>query len=195
MLTPIATLIRTLAAGAVLALAAPALAEVPVGDDGLHKPAWLEETFLDLREDLADANAAGKRLMLIVEQRGCIYCDKLHEKILPNEAINTIITEDFYVLQINLYGDAEVTDFDGTTMPEKDMARRWNTVFTPTMMFFPEEVGEGLTAPQAAVAVMPGAFEKQTTLAMFTWIRDKAYEAEPEFQRYFAENFFMDQPN
>jgi thioredoxin-related protein len=182
--------LRMLVASAVLAFAGPAIAEVPLGDDGLHKPDWLQETFLDLREDLADANAEGKRMMIIIEQRGCIYCTKMHEKIFPDPDIDAMIRENFFVVQINLYGDLEVTDFDGTVLGEKDMARRWNTVFTPTLIFLPEEVPEGATAINAASAVMPGAFERATTLAMFTWVRDKEYD-NIEFQRYFAENFFV----
>jgi len=196
-MTRIAKLATTFAAATLaLGLALPArAADVPVGDDGLHKPDWLRDTFLDLREDLAEANAEGKRLMLIVEQRGCIYCAKMHEKIFPDPAIDAIIRESFFVDQINLYGDREVTDFDGTVLSEKDMARHWNVIFTPTMIFLPEEVPEGETAVQAAVAAMPGAFERNTTLAMFTWVRDRAYQSEPNFQKYFAENFYMDSPN
>jgi len=134
--------VRALAAAAILAFAGPAVAEVAMGDDGLHKPDWLKETFLDLREDLADANAEGKRMLIIVEQRGCIYCTRMHEKVFPDPDIDAIIRESFFVVQINLYGDLEVTDFDGTVLTEKDTARRWNTVFTPTMIFLPEEVPE-----------------------------------------------------
>ena len=32
------------------------------------------------------------------------------------------------------------------------MARKWGILFTPSIMFLPEEVDEGLSAPQAAVA-------------------------------------------
>lgn len=176
--------------GALTAL--PAVAEVPLGDDGLHKPDWLNETFLDLGEDLAEATAQGKRLMVIVEQLGCIYCTKMHEEIFPQPAIDAVIRESFFVVQINMYGDLEVTDFDGSVRSEKDMVRHWNLIFTPTMMFLPEEADDSKTAVQNAVAVMPGAFEHNTTLAMFSWIRDKAYETEPNFQRYFADNFYAD---
>jgi thioredoxin-related protein len=184
--------LRGLVAACTLALATPALAAAPVGDDGLHKPDWLEETFLDLSEDLAEANAQGKRLLIIIEQRGCIYCAKMHEDVFPDPAIDAMIRESYFVDQINLYGDLEVTDFDGTTLSEKDMAARWRIVFTPTLIFLPEDVADGQSAVDAAVTVMPGAFGKQTTLAMLTWIRDKAYVEEPSFQRYFADNFEMD---
>jgi thioredoxin-related protein len=180
---------------ATLALASPARAVVPMGDDGLHKPDWLQNTFLDLRDDLAEANAQHKRLMIIVEQRGCIYCKKMHEEVFPTPAIDKIIRETYFVDQLNLWGDRQVTDFDGKVLAEKDMAQRWNVVFTPTMIFLPEEVSADKTAAQAAVMVMPGAFGKNTTLAMFTYIRDHVYTQKIQFQKYFADNFQMDAKN
>lgn len=193
--TVLGTALRA-AAFAALAFAMPAFAaDVPVGADGLHKPDWLRETFLDLTDDLAEANAEGKRVVLMIEQRGCIYCAKLHEKILPDPEIDAVIRESFFPIQINMYGDLEITDFDGTVLSEKDMVRHWNTIFTPTLIFLPEQADPEKTAVENAVAVMPGAFERNTTLAMFTWIRDKAYESEPNFQRYFADKFLMDGPD
>ena len=177
LLTALATLI---------ALSLPAVA-AELGDDGLHKPTWLRDTFKDLSEDLAEANAEGKRLLVIYEQRGCIYCTKMHEEIFPDPAIDALIRENYFVVQMNLFGDVEVTDFDGTAMSEKDMAVRWGVVFTPTMLFLPEEVAEGQTAAQAAVVTMPGAFGIGTTEALLTWVKDKGYDSGQHFQKYLAE--------
>ena len=47
-----------------------------IGEDGLHKQPWFSVTFKDIREDLETAKEADKRLALIVEQRGCLYCKK-----------------------------------------------------------------------------------------------------------------------
>ncbi len=159
-----------------------------VGDDGLHKAPWMRETFLDLGEDLAEANAEGKRLALMIEQRGCIYCKKMHEEVYPDPEISDYISENFFVVQLNLHGDREVTDLDGESLPEKDMLRKWGILFTPTVIFLPEEVPEGASAKEAAVAVMPGAFQKGTTLDMFTWVNEKRYALEngEDFQRYHA---------
>lgn len=172
------------------ALAAPAAAEVPVGEDGLHKPDWMRDTFLDLREDLAEANAEGKRLLIIVEQLGCIYCTEMHESVFPVPSIDALIRENFFVVQINIYGDKEVTDFDGTVLREKEMALRWGVIFTPTMIFMPTEVVEGKTATSGAVAFLPGAFKPNMTHALFTWIKDEIYLTEPQLQRYFVENYY-----
>lgn len=174
---------------AALMLALPAFA-VEMGDDGLYKADWIRDTFKDLREDLADANAEGKRLMIIIEQRGCIYCKRMHEKVFSRPVIENYIRDNYFVLQMDLYGATEVTDFDGEVLTERDAARKWGVMFTPTILFMPEEVPEGQNAGQAAVAVMPGAFEAGTTLDLLTWVREKRYEIQDEtgedFQRYHA---------
>ena len=171
------------------ALALPVWAEVaPMGDDGLYKEPWMRDTFKDLREDLAEANAEGRRLVLFVEQRGCIYCHKMHEEVFSLPDVAEYIEENFFVVQINLHGDTEITDFDGESLSEKAATRKWRVLFTPNIIFLPEEVPEGAAAIDAAVAVMPGAFSKGTTLDMFTWVEEKRYELDngEDFQRYHA---------
>ncbi|MCG3266615.1 thioredoxin family protein [Yoonia sp. I 8.24] len=170
---------------AALVIAAPLFAAT-LGDDGLHKADWMRETFKDLREDLEEANAEGKRLLVIIEQRGCIYCTRMHEEVFPTPEITAALNDMYFVVQINMFGDVEVTDFDGTTLPEKEMVQRWNALFTPTMMFFPTEVPEEATATEAAVAIMPGAFGRWTTLNLLTWIADEGYLGDESFQRYHA---------
>ncbi len=170
---------------AAIVLALP-LSAAELGDDGLHKPDWLRETFKDLREDLAEANAEGRRLLISVEQRGCIYCTEMHEKVFPDPKIDALIREHYFVVQMNLFGDVEVTDFDGTVLSEKDMAVRWGVMFTPTLIFLPEAVPEGATAAESAVAMMPGAFGAGTTEALLTWVRDHGYADGEHFQKYLA---------
>ena len=169
-----------------LALVAAPAGAAEVGDDGLYKAPWMATTFKDLREDLAEASAEGKRLMVMFEQRGCVYCKQMHEEVFPLPAISEALNEDYFVVQMNLYGDTEITDLDGETLSEKAAARKWGVMFTPTMMFFPEEVPEGAPAHKAAVAVMPGAFGKGTTLDLLTWVAEERYAGEnaEEFQRY-----------
>ncbi|WP_181711214.1 thioredoxin family protein [Roseovarius sp. TE539] len=173
--------------GLMLGLAMP-VAAAELGDDGLHKQPWMRDTFRDLREDLAEANAEDKRLVLFFEQRGCIYCRKMHEEVFSDPAISDYIAENYFVVQLNLHGDIEVTDFDGDMLAEKAMARKWGILFTPTILFLPEEVPEGATASEVAVATMPGAFGKGTSIDMFTWVAEKRYLLDngEDFQRYHA---------
>ena len=160
-----------------------------LGDDGLHKAPWMRDTFKDLSEDLAEAGAEGKRLMVIIEQRGCIYCTKMHEEVFSVPEVGDYITDNFFVVQINMFGDVEVTDFDGETLAEKDIVRKWGALFTPTIMFFPAEVAADTAAAQAAVATMPGAFERYTTYNMLTWVVEEGYATDESFQKYHARKF------
>ena len=179
---------KHLLAGALALMMALPAGATELGDDGLHKTPWMRDTFKDLREDLAEASAEGKRLVLFFEQRGCIYCTKMHQEVFPRPEIDSYIAENFFVVQLNLHGDIEVTDLDGESLSEKEMARKWRVMFPPTIMFLPEEVPEDTSAAEAAVAVMPGAFGKGTTLDMFTWVNEKRYLLDngEDFQRYHA---------
>lgn len=170
-----------------LLITMPAFA-AELGDDGLHKTKWMRDTFKDLREDLSEANAEGKRMAIIVEQRGCIYCTKMHNEVFPREDIAKYIEKNFFVVQINLHGDLEVIDFDGEALTEKEATRKWGVLFTPSILFLPETITDQQTAQQAAVALMPGAFGAGTTLDMFTWVAEKRYalDSEEDFQRYHA---------
>lgn len=177
----------------VFSLALPAFAEAPMGDDGLHKATWMRETFRDMAEDLDEAEAEGKRLLIIWEQRGCIYCDKMHKEVYPIPEIEALIEDNYFVVQMNLFGDVEVTDFDGETLSEKEMALKWGVMFTPMMMFFPhaDEVGEGMDAREVAqgVAMMPGAFGFHTTRNLLMWVLEEGYKSDENFQKYHARKF------
>ena len=186
-MTPLARL-----TAAFVLLAAPLFAAGEIGDDGLHKQPWMRDTFLDMAEDLAEAAAEGKRMVIFFEQRGCIYCREMHEEVFSDPTVSQYIEDNFFVVQLNLHGDREAVDLDGTAMTEKALARRWSVMFTPSVVFLPEPdaVQEGQTVIQSAVAVMPGAFGKGTTLDMFTWVVEKRYdridETGEDFQRYHA---------
>ncbi|WP_187969821.1 thioredoxin family protein [Aquibium microcysteis] len=166
-------------------IALPAMA-VEVGEDGLHKQAWFTMTFRDMAEDIEQARSEGKRLAITFEQRGCIYCRAMHEKLLSDPEVRDYIREHFMVVQYNMFGDEEVTDLDGEVLTEKTAARKWGYVFTPTIVFLPDVAPESGTVAQAAVATMPGAFGKWTFLNMFRWVNEKGYESGEHFQHYHA---------
>ena len=165
-----------------------------IGEDGLHKPDWLQFTFKDLAEDLEEAHSNDKRLFIIFEQRGCIYCKKMHEEVFSDPKIAKLITEKFYVIQMNLFGDEEVTDFDSETLTEKEMAIKWGVHFTPTIMFFPVESDVYKPANLAAVMTMPGAFSKYTTFNLLNFILEEGYNGSEHFQKYHSRKY-LEQKN
>lgn len=178
---------RLLALAAALFIALPAFA-VEMGDDGLHKPEWFRQTFKDFQEDFAEAQTEGKRLVIIVEQRGCLYCRDMHENTFTDERVKSMLENDFYPVQLNLHGDIDIIDTDGDELTEKQAARKWNVLFTPTVIFLPPEIDTSKSAAAQAVAVMPGAFSAGTTFDMLTWVKEERYldQSEEDFQRYHA---------
>ena len=175
-----------------LLLAFPATA-FEMGDDGLHKTAWMRDTFKDMSEDLEEAQADGRSLLIIWEQRGCIYCTKMHETVFPEPVIDAMLSDEYFVVQMNLFGDVEVVDFDGEALSEREMAMKWNIMFTPTFMFFPPEVEPDQTAAQATVITMPGAFGYHTTKNLMRWVLDGGYNGDENFQKYHARVFAAEQ--
>lgn len=157
-----------------------------VGEDGLHKQPWFTVTFKDMAEDIETAASEGKRLAIVFEQRGCIYCRKMHETILSDPEVADYIKANFMVVQYNMFGDEEVIDLNGDELTEKTAARKWGYVFTPTIVFLPEAAPEGGTTAESAVATMPGSFGKWTFLNMFRWVNEKGYESDEHFQKYHA---------
>lgn len=175
---------------AVLMWAVPAAAYEPkLGDDGLYHQDWFNNSFLDLKEDMLEATKAGKRFAIIWEQKGCPYCRDVHTVNFADDKLREWVKGHFNILQLNLWGDREVTDFDGQVLTEKEMARKYRINFTPTIQFFPETAAEtqGKKAEAVEVARMPGYFRNFHFLAMFEYVWEKRYAKGQDFQRYILE--------
>ena len=179
-------------AGAAVAAALPASSllaatgdEPEVSGDGLYTQPWFMETFLDLEEDLEEARAEGKRFAVLWEQKGCPYCKELHWVNFADPETLDYVRGGFGILQLNLWGAREVTDFDGEVLEERKLARKWRVNFTPTLQFFPDTINAvaGRPGMEAEVARMPGYFKLFHFRAMFEFVQDRAYETS-DFQRY-----------
>jgi len=167
-------------AGLALAASARARAEQPIlTDDGLYKQPWFLESFLDLSDDLEGAYKAGKRFAIMWELRGCPYCKETHFVNFAQTDISDYIKANFEVLQLNIIGSRKVMDFDGTELSEKALATKYGVRFTPTFQFFGERAAPLKTLPPAKreVARVSGYLRPGDFLAMFRYVREKAYES------------------
>jgi thioredoxin-related protein len=145
--TPDTSILKFLLAVVMLMFLSPAISgEAPVDslDSGLvnpgyaEKPDWFANSFLDIREDVSEAGAADKRVLLYFYQDGCPYCQKLLDTnfaLLDTEAKTR---KHFEVVAINMWGDREVTGFDGESTTEKAFAKSLRVMFTPTLLFLDE---------------------------------------------------------
>ncbi len=167
--------------GAALAagLSASRVRAAPVlTDDGLYRQPWFLESFLELPDDLQGATNSGKRFAIMWELRGCPYCKETHLVNFARPDIEEFIKTNFEILQLNIVGSRKVTDFDGTEIAEKALAARYGVRFTPTVQFFPESI-DGLkdkTPEKREVARAPGYLRPDDFLALFRFVREKAYE-------------------
>ena len=159
-----------------------------LGDDGIYHYDWYHQSFFEFKDDIDEALSQERVLMVKFDQKGCIYCEKVALEILSEPAVNRYVRENFLVVQMDIFGSRDVTDLDGTTLPENDMAARWGVVFTPSIYFIAEPTNEQRLI-DAVAAVMPGAFMKGTFLGMLQWVKTGAYKTEPRFQKYYNDNF------
>ncbi len=102
-----------------------------------EKPPWFKVTFLDLYEDMEEAAANDKRLLIYFYQDGCPYCKKLLEDNFGQRNIAEKTQKYFDVVAINIWGDQEVTVGDDV-FTEKEFAEALKVQYTPTLLFFNE---------------------------------------------------------
>jgi len=99
-----------------------------------EKPDWFKQSFLDLQEDLHDANGNKKRIILYFHQDGCPYCKKLLDDNFSRKDIVNKMKQHYELLAINMWGDKAVTLVTGEETTEKEFAKSMKVMFTPTLV-------------------------------------------------------------
>ena len=134
-------LFNLVAAAVMLVLANAALSDTAssakrgriIGGLAHEMPSWFKESFLDLREDAAEAAGSGKHVLLFMTLNGCPYCTKMINKVFAAE--KDYISKNFDSIGINIKGDRMITTPDGKEISEKAYAQELRVVFTPTIVF------------------------------------------------------------
>src|SRR5512134_1604837 len=83
-------------------------------------PAWFKESFLDFPDELREAAAAKKRLLLYFGQDGCPYCRELMQVNFARKDIADTTRARFDAIALSIWGDREVTWTDGKKRTEKE---------------------------------------------------------------------------
>ncbi len=158
----------------------------------IEVPAWFKRSFLDLRDDIKEAAAAGKRVMVYFGQNGCPYCRRLMEVNFRDAEIVERTRRHFDSIEINIFGSREVTWLDGKARTEKEFAALLKVQFTPTLLFLDENGGialrvNGYYAPRRFTAALDYVSRHQEKKASFA-----------EFQKSYlpdaADNGLHDEP-
>jgi len=131
-------MIRLFALVLAVAIAAPSRAQAP-SPHAIDIPRWFSETFLEISEDVREAAAQGKRVMLYFGQDGCPYCTALMQTNFSQRSITDKTRRHFVAIALNIWGDREVAWMDGRRMSEKALGRELRVQFTPTLLFLDEK--------------------------------------------------------
>ena len=110
-----------------------------IGDEVL--PPAFTETLLELPDDAAQAAKSGRRLLLYFGQQGCPYCKELMTTSFTQKDIADKVAKHFVAIGLDLFGDREVTWFDGKVRSEKELAKFLKVQFTPTVLLLDENGG------------------------------------------------------
>ena len=117
---------------ALLSLALPAFA-AETRDAMTH---FFDANTGDLKGELADAKAAGKKgILLMYEQEGCPACLYMKQNVLNRVDVQTLYRRHFVLFTIDLFGAVPLKDFQGRDITEKAFAAAAKVRATPTFAF------------------------------------------------------------
>jgi thioredoxin-related protein len=140
-------------------------------------PEWFKVSFLELKEDLDEALSSGKRgLIIYFGQKLCPYCKAHLDNNWGQKDILGYTLKHFDVIAINVRGQKQVIDFDGTEYTEKQFSVKHKTNFTPSVLFYTKE---GLTLK------LRGYRPPYQFRAALEYIADQHYKKE-KFSGYLA---------
>ncbi|MDH3526963.1 MAG: thioredoxin fold domain-containing protein [Gammaproteobacteria bacterium] len=141
-------------------------------------PEWFKLSFLDLSEDLKEAQESGKHgLLVYYGQKYCAYCKQFLEKDLAREDIQAYTLKHFDVIGIDIHGDRTVVDLAGGELTERELAIREQTNFTPAVVFYNNEGKEVLR--------LRGYYPPYRFRAALEYVADGHYSNEP-YREYLA---------
>jgi thioredoxin-related protein len=159
-----------------------------VDESGLHKQPWFIDSFLEFADDLEEAAAEGKDLLIIVEQAGCPYCAELHAVNFARTEITDYIQEHFMVVQLDLFGARGTVDFDGEELEERDLVFKWGAQFTPTTIIFSADKVGAESYRDAEAFRLPGYLKPFHYMSSLEYVAKDIYK-EMSFQRYLQAKF------
>jgi thioredoxin-related protein len=154
----------------------PAVDDRPL-TEALSLPDWFKVSFLDIREDINEANRGRRGLIIYFGQSYCPYCKAHLKNNWGRKDIVAYTRANFDVIAINVRGNNTVTDLDGKDYSEKLFAARHKANFTPTVLFFDDSGKQALK--------LSGYRKPYQFRAALEFVADKHFQHE-NFRQYMA---------
>lgn len=106
-------------------------------EEELVYPDWFKLPMGDLREDISDAKAAGKKgIITYFGQPRCAYCEHFFNTSLADTDIKNYLQTHFDLIPFNIWGIDDIIDTDGTVHSERELSIRYGANFTPSLVFY-----------------------------------------------------------
>jgi thioredoxin-related protein len=144
-------------------------------------PGWFKPSLLEIREDVAEARAQGRHVLLFLHLDECPYCERMLRESFTRGETHDFMRKHFDVIGINVRGAMEVTWTDGSVSTEQALARRLKVFGTPTLVFLGGDGGvalklAGYRDPRAlrhALEYVHGGHYRRQPLAAWLEQRDR----------------------
>jgi thioredoxin-related protein len=90
----------------------------------------------DIPTEIADAAEEGKRLIIMFQEAGCPWCNKMRERIFPHPKVMAYFDDRFILIEQDIKGDLDLVSHVGAEMTQKKYAQTMRVRGTPTIVFF-----------------------------------------------------------
>jgi len=109
-----------------------------VGGKAHSLPDWFKQSFLEIADDVDEANAEGKHVMLFFDLDGCPYCDRMLQESFKSDPLSSYIKSNFDVIAVNIQGNLEIAYNEEIIVTERKLAEILKVYATPALLFLNE---------------------------------------------------------
>lgn len=131
-------------------------------------PSWFKQSFLDLAEDVKEATAANKHVLLFFHLDNCPYCAKMLKDNFEAEPQKNFIQKNFDVIDLNVLGSREVMFSQDISLSEKELATKLDIKYTPTVLF--------LDSDNKVITRLNGYQAASDFIRIMDFVQTKAYQ-------------------
>lgn len=135
-------------------------------------PSYFKDSFLDFREDAAEAADSGKHMLVFADLKGCPYCAKMiKDNFMAFEkdgGNRDFIQKNFDNIHINIKGSRDVAFNKDTDVTEIELAQALQVKYTPTLLF--------MDATNKVVMRVNGYRSPREFKQVLHYVKEKAYK-------------------
>jgi len=101
-------------------------------------PAWFKTSFMNFPDDVEEAKAAGKHVLVFLRLEECPYCARMLKENFEQGPAKEYIQKNFDVIAVNIRGGAETVWVDGNPYTETGLGSHLKVYATPTIVLLGE---------------------------------------------------------